>query len=561
MIAVDVASGTADRQANGPSIWEFLLPLATAIPQILFSEKTSSGWAAVGAALIGEEVADEILEKIPVIGEVLSVIAALGDAVSLFEICSETAIAPWVIENEVTLTYPATITVSRDTGHDATFPRTARSWRLEAKVDGAVVLSPVTGPINQNGEIRSDPLVLPVTAPFGGDQIQWSIVLLDAGGNQVGTGVSQPYTNNDPDDPPSAVAFSITELAVPITATTRFPREDTTGYSPTAGGYVWSDAITDGGTVADKSIQQVAGVSVSTLAGVAGVVWEQGDAFYVRGVPTAQDGTTIPLGAATAGAYERRPFLLLDPFTTSASAGNHVLLEPDTDTPAYHVRAVTLDPRTGAPTWDSTVSSGFFPLEVSAAALHCSGRVVTVNTDSGRLGTLLPVVATVPPIASYTAGNGTQVGLLSSPTAVAVTNPGTVLVLEPAAPQLSAFDLNGNPVTYFGAAQTEYTLALSAGRGYLDVGVDGAGQIYLLSYAGDGSAPADYHVDVYTPAGAVLNTANAGVNVPHLAVDYWRSIFAANYDALADTKTGQPVIDPALGVAEPSISVFDPIDA
>ena len=56
----------------------------------------------------------------------------------------------------------------------------------------------------------------------------------------------------------------------------------------------------------------------------------------------------------------------------------------------------------------------------------------------------------------------------------------------------------------------------------------------------------------------MLNTGTTGVNVPHLAVDYWRSIYAGDYDALADTQTGAPHTDPALGVVEPSLSVFDP---
>jgi hypothetical protein len=54
-------------------------------------------------------------------------------------------------------------------------------------------------------------------------------------------------------------------------------------------------------------------------------------------------------------------------------------------------------------------------------------------------------------------------------------------------------------------------------------------------------------------------TNSPGVNVPHLAVDYWRSIFAANFDPLTDLGTATPHIDPALGVAEPSLSRFDPI--
>ena len=506
-------------------------------------------------------------------------IEVLGDVATLAEVVAETIVAPWVIENEINLTYPATITVSRDKDEDATWPTTAVSWQLEAKVDGAVTLSPITGSINDGGRIRSADLVLPVTAPFGGKQIQWSFVVMDAGGNQVGTGVSASYTNNDPNNPPSTVAFSIKELPVPINATTRFKRADTTGYSTAAGGYTWSDQISESGTLSDKGIQEVAGTAISTLAGVAGVVWEQGNRFYLRGVPVAENGSTITLGAATEEGYARRPFLLLDSFVARGAAGNDVLLEPDPSTPEYHVRKVTLDATTGAPTWDPSVSYGTFPLPMSAATLHSSGRVVVVNTDNGRIGSLLPANTPRPPQATYTAGPGTQTGLLSSPVAVAVTNPGVVLILEAAALQIAAFDLNGNPVAYFAGASAAltrrslvtrarsaqasagFTLPLASKGSYLDMGVDGSGQIYVLYYTGDGSAPADYRVDVYSSEGALINSVSTGVNAPHLSVDYWRSIYAANYDPLADTVSGQTRIDPALDVPEPSLSRFDPVNA
>jgi hypothetical protein len=112
------------------------------------------------------------------------------------------------------------------------------------------------------------------------------------------------------------------------------------------------------------------GTTISTLAGVAGMVWEQGNKFYVRGVPIAQNGSTIALGKATHEGYARRPFLLFDPFVDRSSQGNHVLLEPDPQTTAYHVRKVSLDPTTGAPSWDPSVSYGDFLLPISAAALH-----------------------------------------------------------------------------------------------------------------------------------------------------------------------------------------------
>ena len=35
----------------------------------------------------------------------------------------------------------------------------------------------------------------------------------------------------------------------------------------------------------------------------------------------------------------------------------------------------------------------------------------------------------------------------------------------------------------------------------MDLAVDGAGQMYALYYTGNGSDPANYHVDVYTPSG------------------------------------------------------------
>jgi hypothetical protein len=113
----------------------------------------------------------------------------------------------------------------------------------------------------------------------------------------------------------------------------------------------------------------------------------------------------------------------------------------------------------------------------------------SIHTDSGRLGHVLPANTPRAPLATYVAGPGTEIGLLSSPTAVAVTNPGIVIVLEAGASQLAAFDLNGNPVRYFGTGSpAAFTLTLPGPATYLDVAVDGSGQIYVLSYANDGTS-------------------------------------------------------------------------
>jgi hypothetical protein len=598
--AATVAAGAAtyeDISNNGgtANVWDILAAFAGIIPKVIFYPGAVNLWARVAEVVGGTLVGEKLAEAVPLIGQVIEVIAAAADAITLAESITETIISPWVIENEVTLTYPATITINSDPA-DPTFPKTARSYRLEAKVDGAVVLDPLTGSVNPGGVAQPGPLHVSVTAPFGGKLIQWSVVFLTASGQQVGTGVSAQFTNDDPNNVASQVPITITELKFPIDSGTQFTRVVTTAYnSNPAGsnppGYTWAN-ITDNGTVGSGGIQQVVSATVSTLAGVVGVVWEQGGKFYVRGVPVAQSGSTFALGPARAEGYTRRPFLLFDAFVNKkVDQANHVLLEPDPTTTAYHVRKVTLDPTTGAPTWDSSVSYGDFLLPVSAAALHSSGRVVVVETASGRLGSLLPAAppATPPPApfasaqvvqAVYSGGPGSQVGLLGTPIAIAVTNPGTVLVLEAAGgasrqPQLSAFDLTVKPVQYFqppvtrrglmaagkrrgSGQQAQYTFPLVSAGTYLDLAVDGSGQIYVLYHTGSGSSPGDYHVDVYTPAGAVLDDHIAGVNVPHFAVDYWRSMYAGNFDPLIDIATKQPHIDPRLKVAEPSVSRFDP---
>jgi hypothetical protein len=300
-------------------------------------------------------------------------------------------------------------------------------------------------------------------------------------------------------------------------------------------------------------------VTVSTTCGVVGVVWKQNDRYYVRGIPVAENGSTIPLAAAPKGGYVRPPFLLFDPFVAGKDIGNHVLLEPDDTTDGYAIRKVDLNSDTGAINWDSSTAQGMFQLPVSAAALHSSGRVVAVNTASGRLGWLQPVVTPRPRLAAYSAGHGTQVGLLQSPVALAVTNPGTVLVVEAGAAQLSAFDLYGSPIKYFGPNQDQYTQKIQDRRTYLDVAVDGANQIYLLYHTNDGSQVDDYYIDVLTASGEPLATHSPGVNIAKLAVDYWRTMYGANFDPLTTLGTTTPRIDPALGVAEPSVSRFDPI--
>jgi hypothetical protein len=558
----DVAHGDTN------NLWSLVLSIASMIPKLLFTAKSDlKVLVPIAAKIIAVGGGTKIADAIPIIGEVLGVLSLLGDLATLSEVSQESAIAPWVIENEISLQYSATINIKPDHRNaGGAFPETATAWTLTAQLDGANALDAISGTINEGGHVQTSPLVVTTTAPFGGKTMKWSIVFTDQYGFQVGTGASHALTNDDPDNPPTSVEFEITELPEQVDASTIFKRADTITYSSTAGGYTWSNLpadLTDNGTARTSPIQQIVGATVSTLAGVAGVVWKQNDRYFLRGIPTTDNSGTLDLQPTKTEGFARPPFLLFDPFADPTDQNNHVLLEPVDDISnipdAYIVRAVTLDTTTGAISWDPTAAHGMFSLPVSAAAIHPSGHVVTVHTDTGRVGRVSPALTPQASVAAYSGGVGTEIGLLQSPTSVAVTNPGMILILEAGAAQISAFDLNGNPVQYFGSGSTlQYTLPLDKTNTYLDLAVDGSSQIYLLYHTGDGSQPDDYHVDVLTASGEPLATHSPGVNVGKLAVDYWRSIYGVNFDPITDEGTTNPHIDPALKVLEPSLSRFDP---
>ena len=85
---------------------------------------------------------------------------------------------------------------------------------------------------------------------------------------------------------------------------------------------------------------------------------------------------------------------------------------------------------------------------------------------------------------------------------------------------------------------------LRSGRGidvtFIDMGVEAQGHIYILSYQGTGSSPANYVLDVYGPDGHfVLRSPDPSVTTNpqnivagRIAVDIWRNLYALGFEAL-----------------------------
>ena len=147
-----------------------------------------------------------------------------------------------------------------------------------------------------------------------------------------------------------------------------------------------------------------------------------------------------------------------------------------------------------------------------------------------------------------------------SPTALTCTLDGVVIVLEGGANRMQAFDVNGNPVTYFGTDPDSLTslqqLHGSVNDTRLGIAVDGQSFIYVLTRAGGSTAPvSNYRVDVHKPDGTFV-VGPTGVNLAQFDVDYWRSIFGLDYAALTGPDGVTPYVDPALGRIQPSLSIF-----
>ena len=109
--------------------------------------------AAVVTAMIIEYA---VVKAIPVMGEVFGALAAAGDIAQIATSVAEMTLSPWVIDCDVRLTYPATITLTKDP-LDATWPRAVGGarWVLQVITDGTDDATSVSGSIPDGASTRS----------------------------------------------------------------------------------------------------------------------------------------------------------------------------------------------------------------------------------------------------------------------------------------------------------------------------------------------------------------------------------------------------------------------
>lgn len=285
---------------------------------------------------------------------------------------------------------------------------------------------------------------------------------------------------------------------------------------------VWSgsNACPDSGNV----LCQLVGITLKERARMLGYTWQASGqnlspcgqsstsagqlyAFQNIGVPNAQASLKFPSCGfilPTGLVYERS-----GP-DTEADTGNTFNFYLDSQTTAanaaYQVRSVTLDAQTPFNLSQTKSWGAFIETGLTAFVVHPEGYVVGVSYGNNKMEILrLPagtVADAVAPVALLTSGPGALAGLLKGPVALDVTGDGVLLVLEQDNARIQAFDVYGNPVSYFPGNSPFVSLQAEMPTPvYLDISVTDDRWIYVLSYVNTGDTAADYRLDIYSPAG------------------------------------------------------------
>lgn len=361
------------------------------------------------------------------------------------------------------------------------------------------------------------------------------VFLYDAAGAVVGEGAAQGTASSllqiavqESAPGPNAVYGAIMELSYDNTA-----------------GYSWQPAKTgDTATVGNLDCSNVG----TLLCQLTGMSYNAAAATLVYGW-RASGSHAAPCGGGTSNGQQ---MYRLQAISVSASVG--ASMQPascgfstmttiacgngkdnnlffDTRSTPSALRDITLGDA-GPFQFPSGQSRGFLTLSaIDDLAVHPAGYAAAVSASANMLQIVRlsgsPVSDAAAPGPYSAGGSGTRAGLLQRPVAAAVTPDGFIIVLEDGNKRLQSFDVYGNSVNYF-ASSPFLPLNHQSGVNFLDMDIDADGNMYILSYQGNGLSASQYQLDIYNAAGTLLST-TPGMNAAKIAVDSWRNIYTLGY--------------------------------
>jgi hypothetical protein len=554
---------------------------------------SAKGLFALSAALAAITGTAELIDTIPLAGQVARAVAAFVGGVQLAQSFVETAVSPPVYAYDGALTHDLAVNVGPDPKNNQ-FPQVPAGYTLYYKASylfdngtAHVVPSVVVDPA------QTKPIPIKFTGIPRGGQVNISIGFY-ARKSTTGEGQSDwcagfgttGLFDNSVDQAPD---ITIQQVTIPIQTSTQYlhtrkttldaqanhvwantpngPRfvpppggqepglgdfrgitvRQGTSQPPLEGyvGYAWkaySSSVNDCNAGSPGQLDQLA--NLNTDAGNAGANAQRG---YVNGACGMQSGARLGYSLLGNG--------LLANLRTPRVPQNFYL-----DSNTLHIRQVQLDPPAFASP-QSGESFGRLNMDSTRLLMHPAGHVVSINSENHKIETLkLPGASVSDAVAarSYRArsysGQGSRPGLVTSPTAAAISPDGVILVLEGSDGnnRIQAFDLGGNPVQFFTKQSKPYFLQLDAtpDAQYLDLAVEFTGYLYVLSKDGSNN----HRLDIYHPAQAGTSPicTTHGVNAAKLTVDFWRSVYTLNYEVLLLPSGAIP------NLTEPSVSLWVP---
>ena len=576
LLVVAISGGTIaagiQSSATNLSIKPFLISAGTFLLQLFLSSAPRMGALLASFALISAP-----LEAAPFVGLALWVLSTAADLATIGETLIECLTCPAIDQTTVSLMMQSSVQISRDC-NDFQFPATARTWTVKAFYDGGTTPIVVNGTI-QPGQV--DPISVPLTTtsstgavlgvPSGGN-VQVQVYFYSEQGCLVGQGTTGSI-GNIPDKTTGSLVIpvSITEMKVPLDATSSYKHYSKLTYS--GGAHQWSPTapqptLTHANLCQgnDGAVCALHGLTVHTASGMAGYGYNAGgqgvslctgggSATSMNVVQNIFLGSNPDSGLKLSTCGDATPIGIAYSPTGVVTGGLNFLLQQDSDG-VYQLRSTDLT----AGNFDlaQTLSWGRFSSPLDSLTTMGTSHVVGVNRATHTMEILrLPAAPSSTadelvsvPFPALAGGKGSRAGLLNTPVAVCSVN-GTLLVLEQGNTRVQAFDADGNNVNTFKDASNNDTplmpLMAESGVTYLDIAVEGAGYIYVLSYIDSGRTPENYRLDVYTPTGQFLFRTSS-VAAANIAVDLYRNVYSLNYETVDDAPR-----------TEPSLSQWQPV--
>ena len=559
---IDLSNGIFG-SANSHSAKEALIELGNAV---LSAFLAGGGGIVVGFLLeLGIQLIGGVTTSLmgPV-GVIFRLVAVAADLATLLESVFEVLCNPALFINTLTLTMTTTVTISHDPD-DFQFPATARNYEVILTYDSASKVAH-----KQSGTIepgRTDPLVVVFDDVPSGGMVTVDVYLTTDDGYIVGrsadSGTPGPY--GPVPGTQAAIALAIKELLIPLTSNTQYVHDVKLEYQN--GEHVWVAGPAPTATItsleqgSDDTLNGLGGITISQRTGMAGYTYFAGG----QGVPFCGQTTSgvmhmlqnVFLGEGAESGLKQIPCGFQQAFgivydKLGAPGGSRNFFVQPSEL-GYLLQPVTLAGTTPFDL-DNPLTWGVFTRSLESLAVVPTGFVVGVDRHKHKMQILeLPAAPSNPstapqavPFAVSKMGFGTRPGLLNTPVAVTVID-AAILILEDGNQRIQAVDASGNPVLRFQNGTTNIVeLEQGAGIVYLDLGVEGLGYMYVLSFVNDGAAVADYRLDIYDPQGTFL-TRTTGVAAARLAVDTFRNVYALNYATIA----GAPRVEPSLSQWNP----------